>query len=116
MQEASEPTSGFPPSRARDRADPRFPPAELRTDEQILSYVRQYGSVDYHPAGTCRMGAGADAVVDPEDKLDGMDGIHVIDNSIMAYLNGGNTNAPAIMIGEKGAALVRGEAPLHEGA
>lgn len=62
------------------------------------------------------MGAGADAVVDPERKLHRMDGIHVIDNSIMPYLNGGNTNAPAIMIGEKGAALVRGEAPLHEGA
>jgi len=60
------------------------------------------------------MGTGADAVVDPDLKLHGMEGIRVIDNSIMPYLNSGNTNAPAIMIGEKGAALVRGEPPLRE--
>ncbi|MFI5408869.1 GMC family oxidoreductase [Kaistia sp. UC242_56] len=102
------------PAMAKHIKAERFPSAELRTDEEILSYVRQYGSVDYHPAGTCRMGTGADAVVDPELKLHGMDGIRVIDNSIMPYLNSGNTNAPAIMIGEKGAALVLGEAPLHQ--
>ncbi len=94
----------------------RFPGRGKDSDEDILSYVRQYASVDYHPSGTCRMGTGQDAVVDPELRLHGMDGIRVVDNSIMPYLNSGNTNAPAIMIGEKGAALVRGEEMLHEAA
>jgi len=90
----------------------RFPSIERETDEQLLEYVRQYASVDYHPAGTCKMGVGEDAVVDPELRVHGLEGIRVIDNSIMPYLNSGNTNAPAIMIGEKGAAMVRGEPML----
>lgn len=94
----------------------RFPGSGQNSDEEIMSYVRQYASVDYHPSGTCRMGTGEDAVVDPDLRIHGMDGIRVIDNSIMPYLNSGNTNAPAIMIGEKGAALVRGEEILHEEA
>ena len=90
----------------------RFPSRERQTDEEILDYVRQFASVDYHPVGTCKMGVGEDAVVDPELRVHGLEGIRVIDNSIMPYLNSGNTNAPAIMIGEKGAALVRGEPQL----
>lgn len=92
----------------------RFPSAGRQSDEEILDYVRQYASVDYHPSGTCKMGVGQDAVVDPELKLHGLDGLRVIDNSIMPYLNSGNTNAPAIMIGEKGAAIVRGEPILED--
>ena len=89
----------------------RFPSAERTTDEAILDYVRDYASVDYHPVGTCKMGTDEMAVVDPELKLHGLDGLRVCDNSIMPYLNSGNTNAPAIMIGEKAAAMIRGEPP-----
>jgi len=93
----------------------RLPSAEARTDEQILAYIRQYASVDYHPVGTCKMGPDSDplAVVDPELRVRGIDGLRVIDSSIMPNLISGNTNAPSIMIGEKGAAILRGETPLR---
>ncbi len=94
----------------------RYPSAEAKTPEQILSYAREYASVDYHPVGTCKMGTDDMAVVDPELKVHGLEGLRVCDNSIMPFLNSGNTNAPAIMIAEKAAAIIRGEAPLWQKA
>lgn len=84
----------------------RLPGADARTDEELLAYARDYATCDYHPVGTCRMGTGPDAVVDPELKVHGIEGLRVIDSSIMPALISGNTNAPTIMIGEKGADLV----------
>ncbi len=92
----------------------RFPSKDAKTDDEILSYIKQYASIDYHPVGTCKMGTDQMSVVDPELKVHGLDGLRVVDNSIMPYLNSGNTNAPAIMIGEKGSALIKGEAILEE--
>ena len=92
----------------------RFPGAARKTPDEILEYVRQYGSVDYHPVGSCKMGTDDKAVVDPELKVHGLDGLRVCDNSIMPYLNSGNTNAPAIMIGEKASAMIRQEPSLVE--
>jgi choline dehydrogenase len=89
----------------------RFPSASAKTDADILSYIRQYASVDYHPVGSCKMGKDDAAVVDPELRVRGIDKLRVIDSSIMPSLISGNTNAPSIMIGEKGAALIRGEPP-----
>jgi len=62
----------------------------------------------FHPVGTCRMGADDDAVVDPELRVRGVDGLRVIDASVMPTMTSANTNAAAVMIGEKGAALVLG--------
>ena len=83
------------------------PGASVRTDEQILESVREHGSSGYHPVGTCRMGTDAGAVVDPRLRVRGIEGLRVIDASVMPTLVSGNTNAATIMIAEKGADLVR---------
>ncbi len=92
----------------------RYPSEEAKTPDQILEYAREFASVDYHPVGTCKMGTDDMSVVDPELRVHGLDGLRVCDNSIMPYLNSGNTNAPAIMIGEKASAIIRGEPALHQ--
>jgi choline dehydrogenase len=82
------------------------PGESVQTDEQILDSVREHGSSGYHPVGTCRMGTDAGAVVDPRLRVRGIEGLRVIDASVMPTLVSGNTNAAAIMIAEKGADLV----------
>jgi choline dehydrogenase len=85
-----------------------WPGAGIETDEALAGFVRERAETLYHPVGTCRMGADAMAVVD--DKLDvrGVSGLRVADASIMPTIIGGHTHAPAMMIGEKAADLVRG--------
>ncbi len=84
------------------------PPAALGMDdyEGTLDWARDNSASIYHPAGTCRMGSGPDAVVDAGLKVHGIGGLRVADCSIMPEIVSGNTNAPAIMIGEKASDLI----------
>lgn len=79
------------------------PGRDITDDAALLDYARRNGQTSYHPVGTCKMGTGPDAVVDAECRVHGVDGLRVIDASIMPHLVSANTNAPAIAIGEKGA-------------
>ncbi len=88
-----------------------LPGAHVQTDEQIRDYIRAWGKTDYHPVGSCRMGHDKLAVVDAQLRVHGLDGLRVIDSSIMPNITSGNTQAPSMMIGEKGAAMVLAESP-----
>jgi choline dehydrogenase len=82
------------------------PGLEVQSDEQIIAYCRESGLSLLHPVGTCKMGVASDAVVDPRLRVIGIDGLRVVDASIMPRIVTGNTNAAAIMIGEKGASII----------
>ncbi|GAA0573020.1 choline dehydrogenase [Paractinoplanes ferrugineus] len=90
----------------------RLPGRQVETDEEIRDFIIQWGKTDYHPVGSCKMGVDELAVVDPELRVRGIDGLRVIDSSIMPSIISGNTQAPSMMIGEKGAALVLGREPV----
>jgi choline dehydrogenase-like flavoprotein len=77
-------------------------------DEAIKAFIRQTSDTIYHPVGSCKMGTDPMAVVDPELRVHGLQGLRVIDASVMPTLIGGNTNAPTIMIAEKAADMIRG--------
>lgn len=85
-----------------------FPGTQVKTQADFEAYARQYGRTSYHPVGTCRMGSDALAVVDPQLRVRGVEGLRICDSSVMPSLIGSNTNAATIMIGEKAADLVRG--------
>src|SRR6516162_7496283 len=87
-------------------AEEVVPGPAVRSDEQLVEDIRNRGVSNLHPVGTCRMGTGRDAVVDPRLRVHGIRGLRVADASIMPLVVGGNTNAPSIMIGEKCAAMV----------
>jgi choline dehydrogenase len=82
------------------------PQTQLRSREEWVTYLRARTSIAYHPVGTCRMGVDGLAVVTPELKVRGLEGLRVADASIMPKITSGNTNAPTIMIGEKASELV----------
>ena len=81
-------------------------PVDLNDDKDIEQAIREDADTVYHPVGTCKMGSDDMSVVDNTLKVHGIDGLRVVDASIMPTLIGGNTNAPTIMIGEKAADII----------
>jgi choline dehydrogenase len=77
------------------------------SDEEIVEHIRTWAQTLYHPTSTCAMGGGDEAVVDAELRVRGVDGLRVVDASVMPAVPRGNTNAPTIMIGEKAADLIK---------
>lgn len=95
------------PSMARLLAREQIPGRALRTPEERRAYVKQRAQGALHPVGTCRIGRDADAVVDPQLRVHGIEGLRVADASVMPSVPSGNTNAATIMVAEKAAELIR---------
>ena len=88
----------------------RLPGPDVQTDEDYFNYACAHAKTDHHPAGTCRMGSDPAAVVDPQLRFNGIAGLRVVDASIMPSVVSSNTNAATIMIAEKAADMIRGQA------
>jgi len=91
------------------------PGPSVETDEEILQWVARDGETAYHPSCTCKMGIDDMAVVDPKTmKVHGVEGLRVVDSSVMPYVPNGNNYAPTMMLAEKAADLILGNEPLVE--
>ena len=100
------------PALARYSTGEIWPGPEVTSDAQLDAFVRSAASTVYHPVGSCRMGSDDAAVVDESLKVRGVDGLRVVDASIMPTLIGGNTNAPTVMIAEKACDMILGNPSL----
>jgi choline dehydrogenase len=100
------------PALARHSAGEIMPGPSVTSETELADYARRFGTTIFHPVGTCRMGEGPGTVVDSRLRLHGIGSLRVIDASVMPTLTTGNTNAPTIMIAEKGAAMIREDASV----
>lgn len=102
------------PAMAAFRGEELVPGPAAQTDEQLDAWARQVTETGYHASGTCKMGLADDpeAVVDPQLRVLGFEGLRVVDASIMPVIVSGNTNAPTVMIAEKASDMIRGREPL----
>ena len=94
----------------------KFPGADLQTDDELLGYARDMGSTVFHATCSCKMGNDPLAVVDDRLRVHGMEGLRVIDAAVMPAVTSTNTNAPTIMIAEKGADMIKEDAAARQGA
>ena len=90
--------------------DESLPGMQVTTDDELLDYARRNGSTCYHASCTCMMGSHPTSVVDSELRVHGIEGLRVIDASVMPAVTSTNTNAPTIMIAEKGAVMIKAAA------
>jgi choline dehydrogenase len=88
------------------------PGADCTNESELLDYIRATGLTVYHPVGTCRMGTDEMAVVDPQLRVRGLQGLRIADASVMPELVATNTNAPSIMIGERAASWILADARI----
>ena len=98
------------PALARHSVEEITPGPGVSTPEGLTDYIRKQGTTIYHIVGTCKMGEDPTAVVDSRLRVRGLSGLRVIDASIMPAVTTANTNAPTIMIAEKGAVMIREDA------
>jgi len=101
----------FDPYRGREL----LPGESARTPAQLVQFIRSKAETIYHPVGTCSMGHDAMSVVDSELRVRGLEGLRVVDASIMPTLVSGNTNAPTVMIAEKASDMIRGLGSTRKG-
>jgi choline dehydrogenase len=83
-----------------------LPPSPPKDDAEWEHYLKTYSGIGFHAVATCRMGADANSVVDPQLRVRGVNGLRVIDASVMPVMPSANTNAPAMMVAEKGADML----------
>jgi choline dehydrogenase len=86
-----------------------MPGPELKSDDEILDWIKETAETTYHPVGTCKMGSDPMAVVDEKLRVHSMKNLRIVDASIMPTFTSGNTNAPCIMIGEKASSMILDE-------
>jgi choline dehydrogenase len=98
------------PAMRRYIAEERAPPTTCTSDAELLAFARETGTTVFHPTSTCRMGSDDVAVVDERLRVRGIDGLRVVDGSIMPTVVSGNTNAAIVMIAEKGADMIQQDA------
>jgi choline dehydrogenase-like flavoprotein len=87
----------------------RLPGPDVKTDDEYFDFICEHSKTSHHPAGTCRMGSDAEAVLDIRLRFNGIEGLRVADASIMPTIISSNTNAAAIMIGEKAADMIKAD-------
>jgi choline dehydrogenase len=92
---------------AKYRKRELLPGPDAKDDKALRAHITKFGETLYHPVGTCKMGSDSNAVVDSQLRVHGVEGLRVVDASIMPIIPGGNTNAPTIMIAEKAADLIK---------
>lgn len=107
---------GGQPALAAYNAGENWPGPDVTTREALLAKLRGWAETIYHPVGSCRMGVDDTAVVDGQLRVNGVEGLRVIDASVMPFLVSGNTNAPTIMIAEKAADMILGKTALARAA